>query len=352
MIRSMYLSGIAIFSVLILGCQSEADRQAAERQREKEAEEMVEELFGGLAEALEEAIEEAEEDNSDFGISSLDSGDLSPIEEVLREAEGLNSAALREYRFGSGNVDYDKFATASDMVLGLIADYDKTELTPYSGDINGVLYNGACAYSLDGDVEKALTTLQLAFDYGWDDVEHTMQDSDLENLRATAEFKEFASEMAEVAERKAAENIPAEVNFPFDFSLTSIEGKPLKLADYKDKVVIVDFWGTWCPPCRAEIPSFIKLQNEFGEQGFQMIGLNYEGGSPDADTAKVQKYVSSEGINYPCALGDDSTQEQVPNFNAYPTTLFIDKTGQVRHRLVGLHSYADLAAIVKKLLNE
>ena len=346
MVRLIYLSGMAIFSVLILGCQSEADRQAAERrQREKEAEEMMEDLFGGLAEALDEAMEEAGEDTSGFG-------ELSPIEEVLREAEGLNNEAFQQARFGSGDVDYDKFANASDMALGLIADYDNSELTPHSGDINSILYNGACAYSMDGDVEKALTTLQLAFEYGWDDVEHTMQDSDLENLRATEAFKEFASEMAEVAARKAAENIPAEVSFPFDFKLTSIDSKPLNLEDHQGKVVIVDFWGTWCPPCRAEIPSFIKLQNEFGEQGFQMIGLNYEGGTPASDTEKVRRYVSSEGINYPCAIGDDSTQEQVPNFNAYPTTLFIDKTGKVRHRLVGLHSYADLAAIVKKLLSE
>ena len=83
-----------------------------------------------------------------------------------------------------------------------------------------------------------------------------------------------------------------------------------------------------------------------------MIGLNYEGGSPASDMKKVKNYVSSEGINYPCALGDDATQQQVPNFNAYPTTLFIDKKGKVRHRLVGLHSYNDLSAIVKKLLTE
>ena len=218
MIRSIYLSGMMIFSVLILGCQSESDRQAAERQREKEAEEMVEDLFGGLAEALEEAMEEAGEDTSGFD-------ELSPIEKILREAEGLNNEAFQQARFGSGDVDYDKFANASDMVLGLIADNDKSELTPHSGDINSILYNGACAYSMDGDVEKALTTLQLAFEYSWDDVEHTMQDSDLENLRATEAFKEFASEMAEVTARKAAENIPAEVSFPFDFKLTSIDRK-------------------------------------------------------------------------------------------------------------------------------
>ena len=111
MVRLIYLSGMAIFSVLILGCQSEADRQAAERrQREKEAEEMMEDLFGGLSEALEQAMEEAGEDTSGFG-------ELSPIEEVLREAEGLNNEAFQQARFGSGDVDYDKFANASDCLL-------------------------------------------------------------------------------------------------------------------------------------------------------------------------------------------------------------------------------------------
>lgn len=335
MLRTLSIGAIIGIFVMLTGCQSEDQREAAQRRREAEAEQTLEDLFGGLAEALEEVAQ----------------SDMSPIGKVVRQAENLGSTAMNQRQSG-GETDYDKYAEACDMIMELMENHEKTELQPHANAIYVILYNGACAHSMNNEVDKALSTFKLAVEYGWDDVEHTMNDPDLVNLRANTGFQEFVMEMGAIAERTAVENIPAEVSFPFDFSLTTIDDKPLRLADYKGKVVIVDFWGTWCPPCRAEIPSFIKLQKEFGEQDFQMIGLNYEGGSPTSDMKKVKNYVSSEGINYPCALGDDATQQQVPNFNAYPTTLFIDKKGKVRHRLVGLHSYNDLSAIVKKLLTE
>ena len=339
----LVLSALLSLLVLSLGCEFESEREAAQRKREAELEENLEGLLDAFADAMEEA---GDSDSSDY-----DFGELSPIAKVVREAEGLNEEFFSEYS-ATAEGDYGNFSEASDMILELIENHSKEELMPYRRDINSILYNGACAYSLSKDVDKALSTLKLAVDYGWNDHAHTLVDPDLENLRATAGFKKFNAEYSETIERQAGENIPEEVSFPFDFKLTGIDGEPVSLADHKGKVVIVDFWGTWCPPCRAEIPSFIRLQNEFGEEGFQMIGLNYEGGDTDSDTAKVKQYVASEGINYPCALGDDATQNQVPGFNGYPTTLFIDKTGKVRHRLVGLHQYQDLSVIVKKLLAE
>ncbi|MCS5630099.1 MAG: TlpA family protein disulfide reductase, partial [Pirellulaceae bacterium] len=88
------------------------------------------------------------------------------------------------------------------------------------------------------------------------------------------------------------------------------------------------------------------------EKGFQMIGLNYEGENSESDAEKVRRFIKSEEINYPCALGDDATAQQVPALDSYPTTLFIDKSGKVRTKLVGLHSYERLAAIVETLMAE
>lgn len=139
--------------------------------------------------------------------------------------------------------------------------------------------------------------------------------------------------------------------FPFDFSVTDVTGQPISLADYAGQVVIVDIWGTWCPPCRAEIPSFIKLQDEYGPQGFQMVGLNYEGGE-DTDAQIVRDFMAETGINYPCALGTEEIRAQVPNFQGFPTTLFLDKSGKVRHKAVGLHEYEYLESVVKALLAE
>ena len=141
-------------------------------------------------------------------------------------------------------------------------------------------------------------------------------------------------------------------SFPFEFTVTAVTGEQISLADFRGKVVITDLWGTWCPPCRLEIPSFIKLQETYGAQGFQMIGLNFENGDAQAASRKVVDFIAETGINYPCALGTKQIQDQVPNLQGFPTTIFIDKTGKVRQMLVGYHQYEDLEAIVKQLLAE
>jgi thiol-disulfide isomerase/thioredoxin len=140
--------------------------------------------------------------------------------------------------------------------------------------------------------------------------------------------------------------------FPFDFAVTDVEGRDQRLADYRGQVVVVDFWGTWCPPCRASIPSFVRLQEQYGAQGLQVLGLNFEEGSPATAREAVAQFVAAHGINYPCALGTSEILAQVPDFDGFPTTLFLDKRGQVRARQVGLHSYAQLEAVVQTLLAE
>ncbi|MHB0960156.1 MAG: TlpA family protein disulfide reductase [Pirellulaceae bacterium] len=140
--------------------------------------------------------------------------------------------------------------------------------------------------------------------------------------------------------------------FSLDFALTDVEGEPLRLADYRGKVVIVDFWGTWCPPCREEIPSFVRLQETYGPQGLQIIGLTYERSEPESAAQTVREFMAANGINYPCALGTQEIRDQVPNFEGFPTTIFLDKTGQVRAKEVGLHDYEYLESIVTSLLAE
>ena len=140
--------------------------------------------------------------------------------------------------------------------------------------------------------------------------------------------------------------------FPFDFSLTDVTGQPLRLADYGGQVVVVDFWGTWCPPCRAGVPLFIRLQETYGPQGVQVIGLNYERGDAQSDAQTVREFIAKTGINYPCAIGTEEIREQVPDFEGFPTTVFIDKRGKARVKTVGFHDYEYLESVVKALLSE
>ncbi|MEZ6134146.1 MAG: TlpA disulfide reductase family protein [Pirellulaceae bacterium] len=149
------------------------------------------------------------------------------------------------------------------------------------------------------------------------------------------------------------DEIPAGAIFEFSLNATSVGGENINLEALKGKVVIVDVWGTWCPPCRDEIPSFIKLQEKYGPQGFQMVGLNYENlQSDEAAKEKIEAFIKQTGINYPCIVGSPETREQIPDFEGFPTTLFIDKAGRVRLKVVGLHPYEDLEEVVTHLLAE
>ena len=102
-----------------------------------------------------------------------------------------------------------------------------------------------------------------------------------------------------------------------------------------------------------EIPSFVRLQDSLGEQGFQILGLNYEQSDDAAANLElVQKSISELGINYPCILIDQKFLEQIPNMRGFPTTLFLDKQGRVRHVATGVHSYNYLQSVVKTLMQE
>ncbi len=220
-----------------------------------------------------------------------------------------------------------------------------------------IFYNEACALARSGKPDQALSALSDAITHGFTDFELLNSDADLEILRASDGFEDKLAEWKQAAVEKMKEHVREDLNsgesFPFTLAAQDIQGNAQSLEELKGKVVIVDVWGTWCPPCREEIPSFIKLQEKYGDQGFQMIGLNYERkGDPEADLAAVVGYVEQNGINYPCIMGDDETRAQIPDFQGFPTTLFVDKTGKVRMKAVGLHEFDYLDAVIAELLAE
>jgi thiol-disulfide isomerase/thioredoxin len=218
-------------------------------------------------------------------------------------------------------------------------------------------YNQACAYALKSEKTNAFAALDRALQFGFDDSALLKEDADLAGIRDDERFNKFASELESVAK----EAIEAEVNkalsstepFPFDFNLENVTGEKVTLAELRGaKVTIVDIWGTWCPPCRMEIPHFVELHRQLKEDGLQIIGINYERGEKQDFVPKIEEYRNEAGIDYPLVIGDEATRNQVPDFQGYPTTLFLDSNGVVRAKLVGYHPKELLEGVVKRLMEK
>lgn len=222
--------------------------------------------------------------------------------------------------------------------------------------LGAAFYNEACALAVGGNPAAAFAALKEALSAGFADFDQLDADADLATVRALPEFEAWRTELDALAAAHAKEEVRGQIaafqSYPFDFTLPDLDDKPVKLADLKGKVVIVDIWGTWCPPCRAEIPSFVKLQSKYGAQGLQIVGLGYERGDKEEAVKLTRDFMQEHNMNYICLLGDEVTQKQVPNFEGFPTTLFIDRTGKVRLQFVGLHPYATLEAAATMLLEE
>jgi cytochrome c biogenesis protein CcmG/thiol:disulfide interchange protein DsbE len=128
------------------------------------------------------------------------------------------------------------------------------------------------------------------------------------------------------------------------FTLVDMNGRSVSLADFKGKVVILDFWATWCPPCKREIPDFIKLQSEYGSKGVQIVGIALD--QPN----KVQAFVKDNGMNYPVLLGTDEVAAHYGGVEAIPTTFIIDKHGKIVTKYEGFRSKETFENQIKKLL--
>ena len=115
-----------------------------------------------------------------------------------------------------------------------------------------------------------------------------------------------------------------------DFKLTALDGKPLTLAALQGKVVLLNFWATWCGPCRAEIPDLVALQDRYKDR-LQIIGLNV-----DDEEADIKQYVEETGINYPVAMTSNDVRIQFGGIPARPTSFVLDTEGRVVQKHVGL----------------
>jgi cytochrome c biogenesis protein CcmG/thiol:disulfide interchange protein DsbE len=142
------------------------------------------------------------------------------------------------------------------------------------------------------------------------------------------------------------------------FALENLSGKKVSLADYKGKAVLVNFWATWCGPCKIETPWLIELRNKYASQGFEILGISTEGDdlkpSDKAgwakDKAAIAKFVDQEKVPYPVLINGDSLSQAYGGLDSMPTSFFIDRKGTVVNAEMGLTSEADIEGNIKKAL--
>ncbi len=155
-----------------------------------------------------------------------------------------------------------------------------------------------------------------------------------------------SGEQAPRDEKRAASQVQSPVpRLAPDVAFVSLDGEAIRLADHRGKVVIVDFWATWCGPCRLEIPHFIALQNEFGPRGLQIIGVAVKDREDN-----VRLFAERSGMNYPTAMGDDAAVAAFGGFTSIPTTFVVAPDGTIAACLTGYQEKQVFAELLEKLL--
>ncbi len=133
-----------------------------------------------------------------------------------------------------------------------------------------------------------------------------------------------------------------------DLVVESLEGERLSLSELRGSVVLVNFWATWCPPCRVEMPGFQSIYEDYRDEGFVILGLSTDVGSGRA----VREFLAEREIDYPVAQVGEAEKRAFGGVPLLPTSILVDRDGFIRHRVEGFFAPPALRAAVRRLVNE
>ena len=143
-----------------------------------------------------------------------------------------------------------------------------------------------------------------------------------------------------------------------EFTLRSVEGKKVSLADYKGKAVLINFWATWCAPCKIETPWLVELRNQYAAQGFEILGISMDDidrGDPEklsGEKKEIARFVQLQHMPYPVLIEGDSISKPYGGLDDLPTSFFVDRNGTVVAAQLGLTSKDEIEANIKKSLGK
>jgi cytochrome c biogenesis protein CcmG/thiol:disulfide interchange protein DsbE len=133
-----------------------------------------------------------------------------------------------------------------------------------------------------------------------------------------------------------------------DFTLSDAAGAAVKLSDFRGQVVLLNFWATWCAPCKTEIPWFVEFERTYRDRNFAVLGVSFDDGGWKA----VKPYMEAQRINYPVLIGNDDVSGAYGEIGSLPSTFLIDKAGRIAFAHAGLCAKNDYQAEIKTLLDE
>jgi len=130
------------------------------------------------------------------------------------------------------------------------------------------------------------------------------------------------------------------------FKLKNLQGKQISSSDFKDNVLLINFWATWCGPCKEEIPALIKLNREYEDKGFQVVSIAVSSNLKD-----LKDFAKKLNINYPILIGDAKVIRAFGNISVVPTTFIVDRKGNVPKMLLGAKPYKEFESLIRPFLS-
>ncbi len=143
----------------------------------------------------------------------------------------------------------------------------------------------------------------------------------------------------------ASSSLSVSGQMALDFGLESLDGRTVHLSDFRGKAVLLNFWATWCQPCKIEMPWFEQLQKQYGPEGLQVVGIAVD----DADKEDISKFAKTLGVDYPILLDNQGVRE-VYRVQFLPATFYVGRDGKVADKVFGLKGRDEIEEITKKAL--